>query len=445
MSRTEGTPPHPTARAVERLYRVCGLAPPIVLVAGDAPAFVRLLAATGARNVTALVVLLGLGSLVPGGLALVAGSSGEHDVSIQVLLLVLGVIVLLTAFGPCEGSEPTQARLRADRGAALLLTAAAAAAFAALAGSLRAGVAAFASLASLMGVLRAAVLANGGLPGRLGLVRRHGIGLTALLGRPIDDVLARTFERALADAPGRTGRPVPPPAEEPGWNRLEELARRRLDWTQREHSLVLGRLVPAHRRRTLHAARQLTDPPPLLRAALTVDDVCEAAALFERAAVVLVRGEAADRPIASGWRRWWRPARSPYAEVLALLQASPVACLLLAMAPWRGLADRLLARLVAEDPDPGLRLEAMERIGFARFFAALGAAPLDRGPMGALFVTRSPLTPTALVRVEDTVPDEHGRPRVHWLPVPPHVATAHEAVAWTFGKSERDYRPVVET
>ena len=38
-----------------------------------------------------------------------------------------------------------------------------------------------------------------------------------------------------------------------------------------------------------------------------------------------------------------------------------------------------------------------------------------------------------------------GAPHVHWLPVPPHVATAREAVAWTFGKSERDYRPIIET
>jgi hypothetical protein len=179
---------------------------------------------------------------------------------------------------------------------------------------------------------------------------------------------------------------------------------------------------------------------------MAVDDLAEAAALFEQIAVVLVRGSLAFVPtMGAGARRWWRPVLAPYAEVLELVGASPVWRALIGLAPWQGLADRLLARLVVEDPDPGLRLEAIERIGAERFFAALGTPPLDRGPMGALFVTRSPLAPTALVRVEDVVRDEHGRPHVHWLPVPPHVATAHEAVAWTFGKSERDYRPAIET
>lgn len=443
MPRTEGSaPPHPAALAAERLYRACGLPPPEAVLAGDAPDFVRLLAAVGARNVTALAFLLGLGSLAPGGLALLARASGERDASIQALLVALGAIALLTAFGPAEGSEPPQARIRADRAAALLLVGAVAVAVAAVAGSAFAGVVAFACLASAFGVARALLLANGGLPGRLGLAQAHGLGLGDLLGRPIDDRLARALEGALA---GQAAPPAPPPLEAPGWARLEELGRRRLDWAQREHAIVLGRLLPPHRRRALEAARRLAAPPPAMAAALALDSSCEAAALFERVAVLLVPGAVPARPAPGGWRRWWRPARPPYAEALRLLGASPAAHALIAFAPWRGLADRLLARLVAEDPDPGLRLEAIEAIGPERFFKALGTKPLDRGPMGALYVTRSPMAPTALVRVEDVVRGSNGRPHVHWLPVPPHVATAHEAVAWTFGKSERDYRPMIET
>jgi hypothetical protein len=428
------------AAAVRQLYAACRLAPPVVLTAPDAPAFVRLLAATGARQVAGVALLLGLGSLVPGALALLARASGENDLSIQVLLLVLGIIVLLTAFGPLEGSEPTQARVRADRAAALLLTGTVATACAALTGSLLLGVAAFACLASLTGAARALVLANGGVPGRLGLALRTGAGLRALGGRPIDDLLARRLEPVPAGREDRAARPGVPLIDEPGWARLEELGRRRLDWARRERALVLGRLVPAQRRLLLASGRH-GDPPPLLRAALAVSGLCEAAALLERVAVVLVPGE----PASPAGLRWWRASRTPYAEALRLLGASPVWHALIALAPWRGLADRLLARLVAQDPDPGLRLEAIERIGCERFFEALRAPPVDRGPAGALFVTRSPLAPTALVRVEDTVRGADGMPHVHWLPVPPHVATAREAVAWTFGKNERDYRPVVET
>jgi hypothetical protein len=31
------------------------------------------------------------------------------------------------------------------------------------------------------------------------------------------------------------------------------------------------------------------------------------------------------------------------------------------------------------------------------------------------------------------------------LSVPPHVATAREAVAWTFGLTEQEYAPATET
>jgi hypothetical protein len=53
--------------------------------------------------------------------------------------------------------------------------------------------------------------------------------------------------------------------------------------------------------------------------------------------------------------------------------------------------------------------------------------------------------PTAVVRVEDAVSGPDGRRLLHWIPVPPHVATAREAVAWTFRKSEQTYAPEVET
>jgi hypothetical protein len=119
--------------------------------------------------------------------------------------------------------------------------------------------------------------------------------------------------------------------------------------------------------------------------------------------------------------------------------------LAIALVPSARLADRLLARLVTSDPDPALRIDAIERIGFERFFAALGASPVDRGAAGALFLAGQRPLATAVVRVEDTVRDASGRPRAHWLPVPPHVATAREAVAWTFGKREQDWDPAVET
>jgi hypothetical protein len=54
-------------------------------------------------------------------------------------------------------------------------------------------------------------------------------------------------------------------------------------------------------------------------------------------------------------------------------------------------------------------------------------------------------TPLALVKVRDASPMADGVHREHWLGVPPHVATAREAVAWTFGMSESAYAPAAES
>jgi hypothetical protein len=50
-----------------------------------------------------------------------------------------------------------------------------------------------------------------------------------------------------------------------------------------------------------------------------------------------------------------------------------------------------------------------------------------------------------MVRVEDAVRGPDGKPHVHWLPVPPHVQSAREGVAWTFGKTEREWDPLIQT
>jgi hypothetical protein len=438
--------PAAPAAAARQLYRAAGREPPgLVLAATDPAAFARLLQAAGRPPGPATPLLLMAGSLVPGALAALGWAHGVTDPAFGGLLLVLGVLLLLAAFGPQAGSEPTPDRVRADTAAVLLLVAAAAALTAVVAGSPAAGVAAFALSASLAGLLRAAALANGGVPGRLGLAAATGTSLAALASEPINEGLARELEDALAER--RVG-PILPAhplsiADRDGWRHLEEVSRRRLGWARHEQAPILGRLVPAHRRHALLAAEGLADPPALLAAALRLDRRCEAVSLFEGAAVVLLRHD--GEPARRAPPRWWRPASPPYAPILELLQASPVWHLAIALASSTGLADRLLARLVAGDPDPALRVDAIERIGFERFFAALGASPVDRGAAGALFVAGQRPLGTAVVRVEDKARDAHGRPRVHWLPVPPHVAIAREAVARTFGKREQDWDPLVET
>lgn len=419
----------PTERAVaavDELYRTHALPPPVVLTATDTEGFLRELQRAGPGPGAGAVWLLLIGSLPPGVVALAAWLGGVEALEIAVLAVMLGCLVIVTVYGPAPGADPPVGRARADRLAALLAAGLAGLAALAASGSPARAALAFGAAASLAGVARSLLLANGGLPGRLGLLVHPRAGPGVLAGRP-----AAGLGQALAPAGHPRALALVPEAEAaaPGWARLEELGRRRFDWDQVEPAVLLGGLLPPRRRIAAERAPA---------AARDLEALCDAAALFERAAVLLL-------PAAGPVRRPKRFPREPHASILRLLGASAVLRWLVAAMPSRRAADRALARFVADEPDPALRLEAIERLGPERFFAALGARPLDRSAAGALFVAGPPPFGTALVRVEDRVPDETGRPRVHWLPVPPHVATAREAVAWTFGKTEREYAPWVET
>ena len=84
-------------------------------------------------------------------------------------------------------------------------------------------------------------------------------------------------------------------------------------------------------------------------------------------------------------------------------------------------------------------------MGPQRLFDALGREPVDRGPEGELYVAGAASVPTMMLRVVDLVPNEDGSERVHWIAVPPHMVSASEAVAWSFGQSPGGYRPSMQS
>ena len=161
----------------------------------------------------------------------------------------------------------------------------------------------------------------------------------------------------------------------------------------------------------------------LLAAAGALDRACAAVTVLD-GAVVLLPGDPSPEP----------------SEALALLGVPA----LLAAALHR-LPDRLTAALIAGEPDPVIRLRAIEALGFARFFAGLGRPPVDRGPEGELYIAGRGDAATAVLRVVDLVHGPDGGEQVHWISVPPHLATTHEAVAWTFHKDPGAYAPQQES
>ena len=53
--------------------------------------------------------------------------------------------------------------------------------------------------------------------------------------------------------------------------------------------------------------------------------------------------------------------------------------------------------------------------------------------------------PIRMIEVINSTREPDGHFKTYWLRVPPTVKTAHEAVAWTFGKTTKDYAPQMET
>jgi hypothetical protein len=88
----------------------------------------------------------------------------------------------------------------------------------------------------------------------------------------------------------------------------------------------------------------------------------------------------------------------------------------------------------------------IERFGQARYILDSGALEIHQDECGTLF--RKELRgdePLVMVKVVNSTPEPDGSLKEYFLRVPPTIQTAHEAVAWTFGKTSADYAPDQET
>lgn len=102
---------------------------------------------------------------------------------------------------------------------------------------------------------------------------------------------------------------------------------------------------------------------------------------------------------------------------------------------------------IMHEPNPAVRRVMLERFGYEHFVQEAGLEPVQADRFGRLYRLESEYgtEPTALVEVANTTPERDGSHRRYFLCVPPTARTAHEAVAWTFGLSPREYQPSVES
>jgi hypothetical protein len=92
--------------------------------------------------------------------------------------------------------------------------------------------------------------------------------------------------------------------------------------------------------------------------------------------------------------------------------------------------------------DLEVRRVIQERMG-ERFVTALGGVVIDSGTRGVLYeveLTRDPDRMARYIHVRDA-----SSPREYHLRVPPTMATAAEAIAWSFGLTADEYAPSRET
>jgi uncharacterized protein DUF6745 len=85
--------------------------------------------------------------------------------------------------------------------------------------------------------------------------------------------------------------------------------------------------------------------------------------------------------------------------------------------------------------------------GAAAYIRDAGGIKLDHDErFGTLWRRNIPNDePIVMLEVVNATREPTGEFKRYWLRVPPEMTTAHEAVAWTFGRRKQDYAPTIET
>ncbi|WP_436532437.1 DUF6745 domain-containing protein [Actinoplanes sp. HUAS TT8] len=141
----------------------------------------------------------------------------------------------------------------------------------------------------------------------------------------------------------------------------------------------------------------------------------------------LHRGEGAALEFADGYGLWaWR--------------GMPIPVSLAAELPT------LTVERIRQEENAEIRRVMLEHFGYERYLGEAGARQIGTDEAGKLWRLELPGDePLVMVEVVNSTPEPDGTSRVYWLRVPPATRTAREGVAWTFGLTEEDYRPMIQT
>lgn len=108
--------------------------------------------------------------------------------------------------------------------------------------------------------------------------------------------------------------------------------------------------------------------------------------------------------------------------------------------------DRITVKEIESTSNVEMRRVLIERYGQPRYLEDTGATIKHQDDYGVLYHKVIPGDePLAMVKVVNSSPEPDGTYKDYFLRVPPHVQTARQAVAWTFGFEEEEYEVTIET
>jgi hypothetical protein len=110
------------------------------------------------------------------------------------------------------------------------------------------------------------------------------------------------------------------------------------------------------------------------------------------------------------------------------------------------LPEPLTFDLIEAEPNVEVRRVLIERFGLDKYLREGRVAKMHEDQCGILYRMQSKEDePILVVRVANSTPEPDGTIKEYFLRVPPTMQRARQAVAWTFGLTEEEYQPLVET
>lgn len=127
----------------------------------------------------------------------------------------------------------------------------------------------------------------------------------------------------------------------------------------------------------------------------------------------------------------------------------------LALNRWHGVTipaefaqtlKNLTPETIRAERNAELRRIMLEHYGHDRYILDSGAEPIHQDEAGKLWrIMLGNDEPITMVEVLNATAEPDGTFRTYWLRVPPHTSTPKEGVAWTFGLTQEEYKPLVQT